>query len=204
MGRDQHRAIVKAGQGFYQIADFVDTRRVKTVCGFVQNQNRRTPQERPGKAQALLHSQRILFCQPVAKLGQPYQFQSIFHISFRQSQNAADNVKIFPPCEIRVERRRFDERTDLFENGNPILRKLFPINGKAAFCGVGQPQQHFHGSGFASPVRAKKTINAALANMKRNMIDRSEVLIFLGQLFRCNDIVHRNISFRCFYGTTST
>ena len=71
MGRDQHRAVVKAGQGFYQIADFVDTRRVKTVCGFVQNQNRRTPQERPGKAQALLHSQRILFCQPVAKLGQP-------------------------------------------------------------------------------------------------------------------------------------
>ena len=29
MGRDQHRAVVKAGQGFYQIADFVDTGRVK-------------------------------------------------------------------------------------------------------------------------------------------------------------------------------
>ena len=204
MGRDQHRAVVKAGQGFYQIADFVDTGRVKAVGGFVQNQDRRTPQQRPGKAQALLHSQRILFCQPVAKLSQPYQFQSIFHISFRQSQNAADNVKIFPPGEIRVERRRFDERADLFENGNPIIRELLPINSKAALCRRGQAQQHFHGRRFPRTVGAEKTINAALANMKRNMIDRSEVLIFLGQLFRCNDIVHRNISFRCFYGTTST
>ena len=49
MGRDQHRAVVKAGQGFYQIADFVDTGRVKAVGGFVQNQDRRTPQQRPGK-----------------------------------------------------------------------------------------------------------------------------------------------------------
>ena len=35
-------------------------------------------------------------------------------------------------------------------------------------------------------------------------IGLNEIFVLLCQLFRCDDIVHRNISFRCFYGTAST
>ena len=57
MGRDQHRTVIKFRQGFYQVADFMDAGRVQSIGGFIQDQNRRAPQQRSRKSQALFHSQ---------------------------------------------------------------------------------------------------------------------------------------------------
>ena len=85
---------------------------------------------------------------------------------------------------------------------------MFSVNGKAARCRLGQTQKHFHRGRFSSPIWTEKTIDTAFADVKRNIVDRSEVFffVFLCQLFGgdnavcsmigsaiCN-IVHKNIS----------
>ena len=83
---------------------------------------------------------------------------------------------------------------------------MFSVNGKAARCRLGQAQKHFHRGRFSSTIRTEKTIDTAFADVKRNIVYRSEVFVFLCQLFGgdnavcsmigsaiCN-IVHKNIS----------
>ena len=173
----------------------MDAGRVKPVCRLIQNQDRGSAQQRTGEAETLFHAQRIFFCRPVAKFRQAHKVQCVLHSTFRQSQNPADNIEIFPAGQVRIKRRGLNERADLLQNRNSVSRELLSINGKTAFCGGGQAQQHFHSGGFACSVRAEKAINTAFADMKRNMVDRSEVLIFLRQLFRSNHVIHKNISF---------
>ena len=195
MGRDQDCAVVQIRQRFHQVADLMDAGRVKSVCRLIQNKDRGPAQQRTGEAETLFHSQRIFLCQPVTKFRQAHKVQCVLHSTFRQSQNPTDNIEIFPASQVRIKRRGLNKRADLLQNRNPVSRELLSINGKTAFCGSCQAQQHFHSGGFACSVRAEKTINTAFADMKRNMVDRSEVLIFLRQLFRSDNVIHKNISF---------
>ena len=57
MGDNQNRAVIEVGQRFYEVADLMNTGRVKAIGRFIQNQDRRSAQKRPRKPQTLLHAQ---------------------------------------------------------------------------------------------------------------------------------------------------
>ena len=195
MGGNEDGAIVQIRQGFYQIANFMDARGVKAVGRFIQNEDRRTAQQRPGEAKPLFHTQGILLCEAISKFGQPHQLQGVLHGVLTQAQNPAYHIQVFPARQVGIERGGLNERANLPQDFQPVVGKLLPVNNEPALCGGGQPQEHLHGGGFARSIGAEKAVNTAPADVNRNIVDGGKIFVFLRQLLCGDDIVHRHISF---------
>ena len=120
------------GNDFHLITDFVNAGRVQSIGGFVQDQNRRTPQQCLGKAQALLHSQRVLFASRSPNSVSPTSSRASSTSAFGSPKMRRIISRFFPPGQVCEKDGASMKRADLFENGNPIIRELLPINSKAA------------------------------------------------------------------------
>ena len=92
----------------------MDSHRIQSIGGFIQNQDRRAGNEGTCKSKALLHTKGILFCQTFSKAFQSYQFQNFRHTAFWQSQNTPDQIQVFFSCKIAIESRGFNKRTNVF------------------------------------------------------------------------------------------
>jgi hypothetical protein len=116
VARDEHRDPV-AGERLDQAAHLDDARRVQTVSRLVEDQQLGTGEHGRRDAEPLLHPQRVRAV-PVPRPGQQAgPFEDGIDRGQRKLPEAGEHLQVLAAAELRVERGRLDERTDLAQVG---------------------------------------------------------------------------------------
>jgi hypothetical protein len=157
-------------------AHLVDTGRVEPVGWLVQNEEVRLCEEGQSKPEPLTHAVRIVTDEAVGIGLQVDDLEHPFDVGLRQREQAARDLKILTPSEMRVKGRSLDH------GANPAQR--CPSVGSSqrlteemnrATIGVRETEQHSDRRRFAGAVRTEKRVNAATWYMQAEFVDRAYV-----------------------------
>ena len=194
---NQHRGTALPGHPRNQRPHFLNPCRVQPVGGFVQNQKPGTAQQRHGNAQTLAHSQRILSHLAAAVLLQMHDVQHTIDVLFVHAFQVRHNLQIFLGGQVAVTAGIFNQTAGLAQQRQTVL----VVHGLAqqlhmARGGMAQPQQHFHGGGFARAVGADKAVHTALGHRQRHMVHRKMAAELLAQP-GCFNYIHTDTLLSC-------
>ena len=120
VARDQHGGSGGLRHGSNQTAHLLNTRRVQTVGGFVQDQQFGAAQQRHGNAQPLLHAKGILPHLPVSVLGQMNDLQHPADVLPVHVFQVSHDGKVFPGGQVQVTGGGFDQAAGLPQQGNAV------------------------------------------------------------------------------------
>ena len=179
----------------------MDAHRIQPVGGLVEDEKGRAADEGSRKAQPLLHAEGVFLCRAISEPGQACQLQGVLHSGGLKPKDAADQVQIFPACQIAVEGGLFDEGAGLSQNLHPVPGVGHPVNGECADCGAHKPQEHFHGGGLSGPVWPEKSVYSSLPYMKVQPVDGCEISVSLCQFMCLDDRFHSFVCLLCLSGS---
>ena len=191
MAGNQHRGTAGIWHIVDQCTHFLDASRVKTVGGFIQDQQPGAAQQSHGNAQALFHAKGILPHLALSVCLQVYNFQHAVDVFVGHAFQVGYNFKVFLRSKVQVAGWRLNQTAGLAQQLQPgTLRQCAAQQSHAACRGVNQPQQHFHAGRFTRAIWPNKTIHTPLRNMQVQIVNHGAATIGFAQPFCFNYILH--------------
>jgi hypothetical protein len=178
--RHEHRP-APSSQAADQPSHLLDALRIEAVGRFVEDEQLGVAQQRGSDPEPLLHAERVAAIPVLGPAGQAHQLQQVGDESGVLASRDGQHFEVPAAADRRVERRRFDERTDgAQERGRAIDGPA--EHGACARRGPDEAEQHGHGRGLAGAVGTDEARHHAPRQFEAEAIHHCAVAVPLRQI----------------------
>ena len=184
MAGDDER-LAGGGQPQKDVAHLDARLRVQTVGRFVQNEHFRVVQQRPGQPNPLPHAVAEALDVAVAHVGAAGRFHNRLDAPLsragRDAEGGSEEVEVLPDPHVVVGTEDIRHVADQSLDAFAVARTIGAGDAGRASGRPELPDQDLDGCRFAGPVGTDEAEDAAAVQGQRQMVQRQEVAVFLGQ-----------------------
>ena len=123
-----------------QLPELDDAGGVEAVGGLVEHEQLGPGQEGQGNREALLHAEGEFLHRLLGRVVEPHNIEHLPDPFLRHAVHGPVDLEVLPGIEVAIERGRFNERTDFFEDGRAVLLQVLAEDLDLAFLVVEQAQ----------------------------------------------------------------
>ena len=157
-----------------EVAKPRDALRVEAIGRFVEDENVRLSEQRPGELQPLAHAHREPTDLPVARFGEPDQFEALLHPGKGEARHRRDDLQVTTGGARRMEARSLEHGSHISGRTGQVAIAVAvdedPARGRSH-----QAKQHPQGGRLARSVRSEESRHSTRDGVEVEVVDGDDL-----------------------------